>query len=96
MEIPNHNSLLSAPILQPPQLHMHRLQYSHLQHPHQQEEIKDQHQQTDTKSVPYMVKTEFLVKDVATGSTQKAVFQQHSETIHERNHGFQRTGNQIY
>ena len=44
MEIPNHNSLLSAPILQPPQLHMHLLQYSHLQHPHQQEEIKDQHQ----------------------------------------------------
>ena len=35
--------------------------------------VKDQHQQTDNKSVPYMIKSEFLVKDLATGFSQKAV-----------------------
>ena len=35
--------------------------------------VKDQHQQTDLRGIPYMVKTEFLVTDVATGSNQKAV-----------------------
>ena len=35
--------------------------------------VKDQHQQTDIRGIPYMVKTEFLVTDVATGSNQKAV-----------------------
>ena len=36
-------------------------------------EVKDQHEQTDINGTPYMVKTEFLVTDVASGSNQKAV-----------------------
>ena len=35
--------------------------------------FKDQHQQTDIKGTTYMVKTEFNVLDVATGSSNKAV-----------------------
>ena len=36
-------------------------------------EVKDQHQQTDFRGIPYMVKTEFIVTDVATGSNHKFV-----------------------
>ena len=36
-------------------------------------QVKDQHQQTDLRGIPYMMKTEFIVTDVATGFNQKAV-----------------------
>ena len=35
--------------------------------------VKDKYEQTDTKKIPYMVKTEFLVTDVVTKSSKKAV-----------------------
>ena len=35
--------------------------------------VKDQHEQTDVNKIPYMIKSEFLVKDVVNGSEQKAV-----------------------
>ena len=35
--------------------------------------VRDQHKQTDVNKVPYMVKTEFLLTNVATGESGKAV-----------------------
>ena len=35
--------------------------------------VKDQYEQTDSNKIPFMIKSEFLVKDVANGSEQKAV-----------------------
>ena len=35
--------------------------------------VRDQHKQTDINKVPYMVKTEFLVTNVTTGESGKAV-----------------------